>query len=244
MWRATIIATPTLASLALTLLLGWLAGGLVNWAADVLPGRGRDRPAPLAAAQGASLRHYLTLPWYPFRRGICPHCGIRRPIRAPVVEAASIVAFLVCWMLDAGSWMLGVRWLYTTFLLAVIVIDFEHRRVLNVMVGPAAGAALLLSLRPGGPGIANAALGGLAGFGLFALIALLGRGKMGAGDVKLAGVIGLMTGFPAVFSALLLGVILGGLAALALILSRRATLKSTIAYAPYLAIAAWVVLLI
>ncbi len=45
---AIIITIPTLASLVLTLLLGWLAGGLVNWAADVLPGRGRDQdPAPV-----------------------------------------------------------------------------------------------------------------------------------------------------------------------------------------------------
>jgi hypothetical protein len=29
--------------LAATLVAGWLAGGLANWAADVLPGRGGDR---------------------------------------------------------------------------------------------------------------------------------------------------------------------------------------------------------
>ncbi len=188
--------------------------------------------------------HTLTLPWHPFRRGVCPHCGQQRPARAPRVEITMILAFIAAWFLTPDPWSLAALWLYTAFLLAVLVIDIEQRRVLNVMLAPAAVVSLGLSLRPGGPGVVSAALGGLAGFALFAVIALLGRGKMGAGDVKLAGVIGLMTGYPAVWTALLLGIILGGLAALALILLRRATLKSYIAYAPYLCAAAWVVLLV
>ena len=37
------------------------------------------------------------------------------------------------------------------------------------------------------------------------LLAVISRGHMGAGDIKLAGVIGLMLGFPAVLAALFLG---------------------------------------
>ena len=58
---------------------------------------------------------------------------------------------------------------------------------------------------------------------------------MGGGDVKLAGVIGLLLGYPTVFTGLLLGIILGGLAAAVLLLFKRITLRSTMAYAPYLA---------
>ena len=36
----SLLPTTTLTNLALSILLGWLAGGLANWAADVLPGRG------------------------------------------------------------------------------------------------------------------------------------------------------------------------------------------------------------
>ena len=90
------------------------------------------------------------------------------------------------------------------------------------------------------------ALGGGAGFGLFFLLGVLGRGALGFGDVKLAGVIGLMTGFPGVLVALTAGALLGGIAALALLVTKRATRKSKIAYAPYLAagavIALWGVL--
>jgi prepilin signal peptidase PulO-like enzyme (type II secretory pathway) len=38
------------------------------------------------------------LPWYPFRRGICPGCGRRIPIRAPLLELACLIAFIAGWL--------------------------------------------------------------------------------------------------------------------------------------------------
>ena len=211
----------------------------------------RPRPYPRQAATDRSRRlHYLTLPWYPFRRGVCPHCGERRPLRAPLLEAATIVAFALAWLpalrtfgVIPDPWSLITTCLYAAFLLAVLVIDLEHRRVLNVMVAPAAVVALLASFLPGGPTPVQALIGGAIGFGVFFLLALIGRGAMGLGDVKLAGVIGLMTGYPLVIPALALGIVLGGVAAIALLVTRRAGRKGTMAYAPYLALGTIVVLL-
>jgi prepilin signal peptidase PulO-like enzyme (type II secretory pathway) len=107
---------------------------------------------------------------------------------------------------------------------------------------PAAGLALAASFVPGLPGPASALVGGLAGFGLFIALALLGRGAMGMGDVKLAGVIGLMLGYPAGLQALAVGILMGGLAAVGMLLARRVKRKSYIAYAPYLSLGALVVL--
>jgi len=229
------------AAFVLVLIAGWLAGGAGNWAADVLPVR--PAPAP-AGGHGLILWHYLTLPWVPFRRGICPHCGERRPIRAPLLELATIVAFgLAWWRLSASPVQMAVACLCAVFLLTVAVIDLEQRRVLNVMLAPAAVVALLASLLPGPPSLLSAVVGGAAGFGLFFVIALIGRGKLGAGDVKLAGVIGLMLGFPAAISALVIGILLGGAAAMLLLITRRAGRKSSLAYAPYLALGALVLLL-
>ena len=94
---------------------------------------------------------------------------------------------------------------------------------------------------PGATRLPQALLGAALGFGLFVLIALLGRGAMGAGDVKLAGFIGLLVGYPAVLQALFAGIVFGGLAAPAAILMGRGR-KSTIPYAPWLALGAMVVL--
>jgi leader peptidase (prepilin peptidase)/N-methyltransferase len=77
----------------------------------------------------------------------------------------------------------------------------------------------------------------------FLAVFLIGRGRMmGAGDVKLAAVIGLMVGYPLVWGALAAGIVLGGVAAIFLIMRQRAAAKSYMAYGPYLALGALLVL--
>ncbi len=71
---------------------------------------------------------------------------------------------------------------------------------------------------------------------------LLGRGAMGMGDVKLAAAIGLTVGYPAVLSALFLGIVFGGIAAAIVILQGKGR-RATIAYAPWLSLGAVYVML-
>ena len=91
--------------------------------------------------------------------------------------------------------------------------------------------------------VANAALGGGIGFGIFLLIAVISRGGMGWGDVKLVGLIGLATGFPLVFFSIILGAILGAVVAVALVVAKKRTFKETLPFGPFLALAAMVTLL-
>ncbi len=218
----------TLSFLIVAVLAGWLGGALANLAADRLP------DSSIATPNG--VWHYVTLPWYAARYGVCPCCGEHRPWRVPALEAAGMAPFAVTAALAPNLPVLLVGWLYVAALLAVLVIDLEHRRVLNVMMAPLAVVALLASALPSQPGLLSALLGGAVGLALFGVLAFAGRGALGMGDVKLAGVIGLMLGYPAGLYALVGGIFLAGLAALLLLLTRRATRKSTIAYAPYLAV--------
>jgi Flp pilus assembly protein protease CpaA len=77
-------------------------------------------------------------------------------------------------------------------------------------------------------------LGGAVGLGIFLLLYLLARGGLGAGDVKLAGYIGLVLAFPDVLRGLFYGVIAAGLITLSLLLARRVSRRTRIAYGPYL----------
>ena len=230
--------------IALAALLGLLAGGLANLTSDALPPDSSNVPR-----RARHFAHYLTLPWYFFRRGRCPHCHEQRPLRAPLLELAMIASFvLIAWFFQDAPPSSGdpartvLYWIYAWFLLTVLVIDLEHRLVLNAMTAPAAVLALAASLLPGGPTLVQALIGGAGAFVAFFLIALIGRGAMGMGDVKLAGVIGLMVGYPLVLPALLGGILLGGLAAAILLITRRATRKTAIAYAPYLCVGALAIL--
>lgn len=70
-------------------------------------------------------------------------------------------------------------------------------------------------------------------FFLFLVWITKGRG-MGWGDVKLGFLIGLVNGFPYGFEAIFFGFILGALYSLLLIISKRKTMKDTIAFGPFL----------
>lgn len=216
------------------ILLGSVCGALANWLVDELPYR-----AGGGAPTHCGPLHYWSLPGFLLDGSRCPHCATPRSIRYPLLELATTAGFVITLRIQGALTIeVVIMCVYITFLLTVLVIDYGHRRVLNSMLGPAAIFALLVGLRTGADGLFNALLGGIVGLGLFLLLAALSRGKLGAGDVKLAGVIGLMTGYPSVLNALIFGVLLGGIAAIFLLVSHRATRKSYMAYAPYLALGA------
>lgn len=131
--------------------------------------------------------------------------------------------------------------LYTGILVTLAVVDFRVRRIPNVVLIALLAWGLAEALWVGQPGLVAAGLGLALGGGLFLLLALLRRGGMGAGDVKLAAVLGAILGFPAILPALLGGTLAGGLAAAFLLATRRAGRKDPMAYGPYLALGAWII---
>ena len=93
------------------------------------------------------------------------------------------------------------------------------------------------------PAGVNGVIGGAIGFALLLIPALIYRGGIGWGDVKIAALIGLITGFPLVFVALLIGVVLGGAVAGILLLLKIKKRKDPIAFGSFLAVATIVTLL-
>ena len=147
--------------------------------------------------------------------------------------------------LEIGSFpLLLLRSVFVLVLVQVIFFDLEHRLILDRVMFPSMALALLVSLfgHPWWAGIAT----GLAAGGVFLLLALAGSAifkaeAMGFGDVKLAVFMGLLLGPLPTVQALFSGVFLAGLVSIGVIVWRR-SLKGTIAYGPYLAAGALIVL--
>jgi leader peptidase (prepilin peptidase)/N-methyltransferase len=145
------------------------------------------------------------------------------------------------------TWLLLLRSLWVAVLVQVIFFDFEHHLILDRVMFPAMGAAILLSLVTPNLGLGTSVLTGIGAGGLFLLISVLGAvifraEALGFGDVKLAAFIGLITGWPAAASALLYGVVLAGLISILLIVFRIRSLRDSIAYGPFMAGGALIVL--
>ena len=140
--------------------------------------------------------------------------------------------------------LLLLRSVFALVLVQVIFFDFEHRLILDRVLFPAIALALVVSLL-GNPWWAGLATGVGAGL-LFTFLAVAGAflfktEALGFGDVKLALFMGLLLGWPHIVSALFYGVFLAGAVSIGVIVWRR-SLKGTIAYGPYLAAGALIVL--
>jgi len=126
------------------------------------------------------------------------------------------------------------------------VIDGEHHRLPDRLTGPAFGfgVALLLGAAVYGDALGSwlraLATAALAGGGLLVL-ALASPGGLGLGDVKLAGLLGLHLGWLGwgyAVTGLVLGFVLGAVVAVGLLIVRRATLRTPVAFGPALLLAA------
>ena len=130
----------------------------------------------------------------------------------------------------------------TAILLCVALVDFQVRRIPDALVvALLVWAAVQFVWLDQSTPLAIIA-GMLIAGGLFLVLRIVSRGQMGMGDVKLEAALGALLGFPAIMTAMLLGVIIGGLAAIALLVSKRAGRKDPFAYGPYLVLGAWIVL--
>jgi prepilin peptidase CpaA len=104
-------------------------------------------------------------------------------------------------------------------------IDYKHRRVpnwLNAAIAAAGFAAQAWYFGTGG--LSSGALGLCVGFGVL-IVPWLMHG-MGAGDVKLMMAIGVWLGPGLTFASFCLGVVIGGVMAVAMILSTRRVLNA------------------
>ena len=120
-------------------------------------------------------------------------------------------------------------------LVTLAAVDLATRRLPNVITVPTALVAIALRVAFERSELAGAALAGVAALLVFAALSLAMRGGLGMGDVKLAAMLGFVLG-SVVVPALMIGILAGALASVALLATRRASLKSAIAYGPYLAL--------
>jgi len=218
---------------------GWPVGVLLNWLADVVPLR-KPWNARLTCAycgQGLPAVERSGLLSALLWRGRCPYCSAPTPWRRPVVELGTMATWAYLGYRFAAGIHLALALLYTAILITVTVSDLEHRLIPNRIIYPAIVVALLASILDPALTVRQSLAGGLFGLGLFLVFAVIGRGAMGGGDIKLAAFVGAMVGLPAAFVALIGGVLLGGLVSVLLLLSGRVGLKSYIAYGPFLTVA-------
>ncbi|MEU8271263.1 A24 family peptidase [Sphaerisporangium sp. NPDC049002] len=161
------------------------------------------------------------------------------PAWPPLIELGTAAACaLVAWRL---AWTPALAaWSYAAVAgCALAVIDWRTQRLPDAITLPSYPIIALL-LVPTGHLVAGL-LGGLALAGVYAVLWFVRPGALGLGDVKLAGLAGMLTGAlgldPWIVCAVG-GQFLGALYAVALLITRRGTLQSQFPLGPFILLGA------
>lgn len=180
-------------------------------------------------------------------RGRCRTCHARiAPMWTLIELGCTVLAVLA--VLAFEPWTAGLVAASTGVLLGLTIIDLRHRRLPNKIVHPGAIAIAVLVVVARALGAPldplDAAIGGVAFGGALLVVEVASRGGMGMGDVKLAGLIGLLVGavdLASVAVAAGAAILLGGVAAI-VALARGADRRSALPFGPMLAAGALIAL--
>jgi leader peptidase (prepilin peptidase)/N-methyltransferase len=186
----------------LAVLVGLILGSFLNVVITRLP-RGESLWAPRSRCPQCRqpLAWYDNIPLvsYAFLRGRCRACQTPIPWRYPLVELAGGLMILALWRTFPYQPALLAYVPFCLALVALTVIDLEHRLLPDAITLPVIILGLLLSLVLPCLTLWESAAGALGGGALFAGIAwgyekLTGRPGLGWGDVKLLAMIGAFLG--------------------------------------------------
>lgn len=251
-----------IAIIVVTGLIGLLVGSFLNVVIYRVPiGKSVVRPRSACPSCGEPIKPWDNVPlasWI-LLKGRCRHCSVPISVRYPLVELGtgalfSAVALRFSQPLTAptavliSTLVLLVAYLYIAAIgIALTAIDLDTHTLPNAIVLPAyLVVAVLLVAASVVYGdysqLWRSAVGGATLFAVYFAMAMVYPGGMGFGDVKLAGVIGLLLAFLG-WGTLVVGAfaafLLGGVFGVALLIGKKAGRKSGIPFGPWMLAGAW-----
>jgi prepilin signal peptidase PulO-like enzyme (type II secretory pathway) len=187
----------------------------------------------------------IPLASFVFLGGKCRYCKTKISYQYPMVELTTAVVFVLFFVNNQWSIINGQLWfqiIFACFLIVVAVYDFKHYLILDKVVFPALGLAIIWSLISGNfiAGLVSAIV--IAGF--FGLQYLVSRGQwMGLGDVKLGLFLGFLAPWPQSLVLLMLAYFSGAVVGLVLVAINRKHLSSQLPFGVFLSFSAIIVML-
>jgi leader peptidase (prepilin peptidase)/N-methyltransferase len=201
--------------ITLAALSGLCLGSFLNVVAYRVPA-GISLVAPRSACPhcASAIRPYDNLPvlsWLVLG-GHCRKCHGSISPRYPLTEAITGALFAGVVLAHGADRTIWLSMIFVAALVAITLIDLEHRIIPNRILAPLAVAAIVLTALFEPHQLPERSIAAAAAGGVLLAAALAYPGGMGMGDVKLAAVMGLVLGRavgPALMFALLTGTLVG-----------------------------------
>jgi leader peptidase (prepilin peptidase)/N-methyltransferase len=206
---------------------------------------------PIRAWENIPLISYVLL------RGKCAGCKERISPVYPIVELATAGAALLLWHTLGSSrsldWChdlhLTLQGFVLLLLIPISVIDIRHYIIPDFITIPLLAVCFLASFLPGDTTPFQSIIGIVAGGGTLYAIGYLGKiifrkgDAMGGGDIKLLAVAGALWGPKIALLTIFFGSLLGSLAAVPLLFTKRVAEDHRIPFGPFLSIGLWIAVL-
>ncbi len=165
----------------------------------------------------------------------CRYCKSPIAWQYPMVEFITGLLFALSIFHFGWSWYTLIACILIPACMVVSVIDLKIQIIPNEISLPGIVLGLLINILPASPlGFLSALYGMLLGGGFFYLVALLSKGGMGGGDIKLIAMFGAFLGWKNCLVAIFFGVLLGSVVGIVLMLLRKKGRKDPIPFGPFL----------
>ncbi|SEM51337.1 type 4 prepilin peptidase 1 Aspartic peptidase. MEROPS family A24A [Paenisporosarcina quisquiliarum] len=175
---------------------------------------------------------------YVFLKGKCRGCGTKIHWVYPVMELVTGLLFAFAYYQLGFTLELAVALLFISLLVIITVSDIAYMlipdKILIFFLIPLIVLRVFVPLSPWWDSI----IGAFVGFGVLFLIAVVSKGGMGGGDIKLFFVIGLVLGWIPTLLTLFLASIIGTVVGIISLRRTKQGRKTPIPFGPSIAIAA------
>lgn len=173
-------------------------------------------------------------------RGRCRYCDTKISPIYIFGELLTLLLFILIPIYMGFTIELIVAYLFAILMIIVTISDLKYKIIPDKFVYPGIIIFLLLRIFIHPLGFWDYIIGAFLGGGLLLLIAILSRGGIGGGDIKLFFLIGLVLGWQntllTLFLAALLGTIIGGVLMLLGFIKR----KQLVPFGPFITVGAMV----
>ncbi len=182
-----------------------------------------------------------------FLKRHCRNCGEKISWQYPLVELA--VGFLFTFafyryfssgqaFMEFNSWLNVLRdWVLIGFLTVIFIYDLRWQEIPDEVSLPAIAVIFIFNCFLGfNPSLLL--LSGLTGGLFFAAQHIFSKGRwVGSGDIRLGALMGVTLSWPGILTALMLAYISGAIVGLGLLINKKKTLKSELAFGTFLSVA-------